>query len=160
MTTLDLEGLRALSEKATPGPWTALGHRLVRGYEGLGRTESDGVDYSTGENLSPGWAEEDEIANAAFIVAAVNYVRSQLAIPSEPGLGEAWAAAEAALPEGWEFALRHRSVVYGEPYEAEWSDGSRKPLGAFPVVWGPTPAAALASLTTRLQASKESPDAR
>jgi hypothetical protein len=74
----ELERLRALSEAATPGPW---------------RVSDGGMSYlavsGRGQNLRPiaeCWQSEPK-ADAALLVAAVNYVRAALegAKPAEAG---------------------------------------------------------------------------
>ena len=68
------------------------------------------------------------------------------AIPSEPGLGEAWAAAEAALPEGWRLTLG--AMFNSDKYEA-WA-GPASVAGGRSSGPQATPAAALLALAARL----------
>jgi hypothetical protein len=68
----EYDELARKAREATPGPWEALGSRLkvARGVEGLGRMESDGTDYPTGETLTWEQMEHETTANAAYIAAA------------------------------------------------------------------------------------------
>lgn len=67
-----LRHLRALSEKATPGPWETDDTKIHgRGYD------DEGFRNWVGETCL---ADDDSlgISNAAFIVACVNYVREEV----------------------------------------------------------------------------------
>lgn len=82
-----LDALRALSDAATPGPWIA-DERIgtVAIYTGpaqncLAAPHERFVHSKQGEWVNGGWAlDPRDTADAAFIVAAANYVRARLAI--------------------------------------------------------------------------------
>jgi hypothetical protein len=142
------EELRRLSDAATPGLWWA---------ERGGWVQPEGIDEPVAKALGQPGAQKD--ADAAFIVAAVNYVRATLSGPTAP-LDEAWREAEAALPEGnWGVRLEGTSG-YGWRTEA-WKAG---PGGA---AWSltdpddetdyPDPAAAFRALAARLAAASPDP---
>ena len=67
----DLHHLRELSERATKGDWHSERDAWVSGPERKGLIADCGPSY--------GNACSENKANAAFIVAAVNYVREMLA---------------------------------------------------------------------------------
>ena len=70
-----IDGLRALSDAATPGPWIvtpdtgSYGAEIATIEDGIGVVRPD-----DGEPIEPG----DPEADAAFIVAAANYIRARL----------------------------------------------------------------------------------
>ncbi len=84
-TPPDLEGLRALSDAATPGPWESGTKLAWPGEDDQGEYVSDigagdqhvvclGHDYDDHGNVS--------VPDAAFIVAAANYVRAAFSQPA------------------------------------------------------------------------------
>jgi hypothetical protein len=76
-----------------------------------------------------------------------------------PGLTEAWAAAEAALPDGWDDILLMKTDRHGTPGYAATASQPRGEGGAYRIVSttadgrkpDPTPAAALQALAARLR---------
>lgn len=129
----DMAELQRLSEEATPGPWVFAeenvgtmfdaGYGLLYGEPGAGGWEknlyisvgcSGNVDRELGENVGK--------ANAAFIVACVNYVRAQLASPSHPDtrLREAVEGVVAELEQEHEYYTRDPldaiAAAVGEAY--------------------------------------------
>jgi len=128
--TPDLEALRKLSEKATPGPWATprlpshvSGCRDIKGNRaGTHRQAQYRTAIASTHGLSN---DETDRANAELIVAAVNYVRALLASepqPPETGLREALdeerlqTAIDYALSikeheiDGQRFSAKHRAV--------------------------------------------------
>ena len=80
-----------------------------------------------------------------------------LSTPPEPGLSEAWARAEAALPEGWYIIgvrqdggsdMPWRATAYREDPDLSWFQRHHRGTG-------PTPAAALLALAARLEGGRE-----
>ena len=80
-----------------------------------------------------------------------------LSTPPEPGLSEAWARAEAALPEGWYIIgvrqdggsdMPWRATAYREDPDLSWFQRHHRGTG-------PTPAAALLALAARLEGGTE-----
>ena len=137
--------LKELARAATPGPWVADDTTFDDGpstgwfREGPGRVD-------TGEYNTLSWAD------AAFIAACDPATISRLCDMAE--LGEAWAEAEAAVPEGWTINglvrdgdrwLVHASARY------EWAiiQGTERLWRA--EIFGPTPAAALHALAAKLR---------
>lgn len=102
---------------------------------------------------------ESHRAHLADVLAA--------ALAPETGLDAAWAAAEAALPEGWRFAALRRRYVGARGQGKGWSatavqaglNTEDRRHGTVPskAGYGPTPTAALVALTAALTARTEEP---
>lgn len=112
------ETLRALSEAAAPGPWTHSDENAGTEYRPGWVVTNDAFHNPPADDDEPWLAVELHTgteADAAFIAAAVNYVRAAL-LPSPPattGAGElAEAFVEAALEEevSWEVANLNLTV--------------------------------------------------
>lgn len=72
-TALDLAALRELSAKATPGPWRQHPNSVYVNTDARHPGRSTAVCNTDNESL------DLRLADAAFIAAAVNFVRQQLA---------------------------------------------------------------------------------
>lgn len=139
-TAIDLEGLRALLEKATPGPWAPCHHlkspkddaSCPCGYRGgvwgndgevvvfeMGSTADQDGDY-----LLPVADRATQLADAALIVAAVNALPTLLAeltalrSAAQPA-AERWQPIETAPKDGtWILGINNR----GNQAVIIWSD--------------------------------------
>ena len=152
LTAQELDRLEELAGKATPGPW-------VPQSEDDGRSGPWWIDtHAYPDGPEPVWAPPQypvSGADAACIAALHNAAPSLIAAARrETGLDEAWAAAEAALPEGWRidslvcrmdstWLVRARGEwLRVDDHHGRWTDHE---------VAGPTPAAALRALALALR---------
>lgn len=127
----EVEALRELSEKATPGEWS-FDDRCVLGINTNAAIASS-LDVIASTTYSDRDHREDQ-SNLKFIVAAINHVRKALAQPPAPApQGDGWLAIDladkdiAAVHVLGDLTIRNSDRYWvrepgREPYEAWWTD--------------------------------------
>ena len=125
--------LRELSEKATPGRWRYVGRpKMLTAYIQSQHVRHPNANGSWADVASAVANNYDNEANAAFIVACVNYVRDMLASQDHaPSAGAVQVTTDPADvaerlkdAERFQYLLDHHAYHYAmtvvEPSPAEW----------------------------------------